>query len=633
MNNTQINSNGLLDVTEAELKTFFSIKDNPEGLTKSVLVFVGLLLTPVTLFGALWFYIRGYNRFMGPKEEYPRLSNLRPIVKIGMVVGSILTWVLLYFTSKLMVSLIEVIGGKNLRHQGYLVPLIFILNIVLTAVFLFYFNKWRGVVTKFIAESRRHGTARFAKLEELAPYRQAKGFYIGNGMYYSKSGHILTAAGTRAGKSTNLIFQNLLIPKLFDGSWVIVDPKGELAAVSARVQRNAGRKVVLLNPWDLLSLGNTAYNPLDILKSSKNISDDVQMIAEAIIPTTAGGDQDHFDNRARAFVSGLLLHLVTAENIKERTLENLWKWFRLDSEEWIRLLADMSLNNDPNAGDIVKACANEIVGLMKSSEREYGSVISSAQKYTDFLKSPALRESMIQSDKFTSADLASGNVTVYVIIPADRLKTHSQWLRLVVTSLMRAVIRDPQKDVCFLLDEFYALGYLSEIDVALGSYAGYGVHIWAILQNLGQLEKIYKDSWENFISSCSVRHFFNVSDNFTLDYLSKMFGQTSVIEYDEKGNVSGASGRPLVTIDELRRESGEIIYTVIDQLAPAQVPKVPYYAMGLDADPNPYFNPDGKKPQQTTAKQVQETATQSLKLPPMPQLPPGWKMKWKEPKP
>jgi type IV secretion system protein VirD4 len=292
----------------------------------------------------------------------------------------------------------------------------------------------------------------------------------------------------------------------------------------------------------------------------------------------------------------------------------------------------MSLNNDLNAGDIVRACANEIVGLMKSSEREYGSVISSAQKYTDFLKSPALRQSLVQSDKFTSADLASGNVTVYVIISAERLKSHSQWLRLVVTSLMRAVVRDPQKDVCFLLDEFYALGYLSEIDVALGSYAGFGVHIWAILQNLTQLNELYKENWENFISSCSVRHFFNISDNFSADYLSQMFGQTSMIEYDDKGNVSGATARPLVTSDELRRQSGEIIYTVIDQLAPAQTPKVPYYQMGLDADTNPYYKPDGKNPQQTTVKLIQETVAPPPPLPPMPQLPPGWKMKFKEPK-
>ncbi len=625
--------NSLLGISEAELKGLFSGNGNREGVAKAILLFVGLLLTPITLFGAVWFYIRGYNRFMQPQGQLPRLTKLSPIMKLGMVIGAILAWVLLILTAKVMITVILMIGGRSLRHAGPLVPVIVILNVILTAAFLAWFNRWQGSMTKYLSDVSRYGTARFSTMQELMPYREAKGFYIGNGLHYSKSGHLLTVAGTRAGKGTNVILPNLLQPHLFKGSMVVVDPKAELCYVSQRIQRKAGRKVVLLNPWDLLSLGQMRYNPLDLLKPGKNLSDDVQLIAEAIVPTTAGGDQDHFDNRARAFISGLLLHIVTGEDVKERTLETLWKWLRLTNEEWIELLADMSLNKSPDAGEIVQAAANEIIALMKTSEREYGSVMSSAQKFTDFLKSPALREGMKGSDEFSSADLANGNVTVYVIIPADRLKSHSQWLRLVVTSLMRAVIREPKEDVCFLLDEFYALGYLSEIDVALGSYAGYGVHVWAILQSLVQLKDLYKDNWENFIASCAVRHFFNISDNFSAEYISQMFGQTSVIMYDEKGKVSGATARPLVTTDELRRHSGDTIYTVIDQLAPATVGKLPYYRMGLESDPNPYIVSGARKVDPAVAATKQTPTPPPPAPPPMPQLPPGWKMKWKEIKP
>jgi len=590
-----------LAVTQAELLELFRPQGNPEGMMKFILVLVGLLLTPVTLLGALLFYRRGYSRFMEPENEMPRLHNLSPVVKVGMLIGAILIWAVLYMSVLILGRLLFAVFGHTMQRSPSVVLFYVGANILLTVAVFFWFNRWRRGIYKYMAEKQRYGSARFTTDKELSAFSDPEGLYIGNGLFYKKAGHLLTVAGTRAGKGVNLILPNLLMPGLFKGSWVCIDPKGELAAVSARVQREAGRKVVILNPWNLLGLGNSVFNPLDILTPDRNhLIDDIQLISEALVPTSANGDQDHFDSRARSFIAGIIAHLVAKAPKEKRHLGTLWQWLRLDHEEWVDLLAEMMVNDDPIAGDIVKATANEIASLMKTSDREYGSVMSSAQRHTDFIKSPALRESMAVSDQFASAELASGNVTVYVIIPADKLKSHDKWLRLVVTTLMQSVVRNPQKDVAFLLDEMFSLGYLSIIDIALGAYAGFGIHIWSILQNLGQLKKLYGDMWENFISSCSVRHFFSLNDNLTVEYVEKMFGQTSVPSYNEKGDISGATARPLVTGDELRRTSGATIYAVIDQLAPAQVSKLPYFEMGLDADPNPYYKPKPANENKTT---------------------------------
>lgn len=581
------------DVRQQELAELFKPQGSSEGLTKAVLFLAGFILTPVTLLGAVLGYKRAYSRFMQPLDQYPSLGHMRPIVRVAMILGSILIWVVLYLFITFIftkVAWIFIPSGEDREMMVFSIALI-IINLVVTLIMLSSFARWRSGISNYMSETRRHGSARFARQDELAPYTQQRGFYIGADYYYNKAGHLLTVAGTRGGKGVNLILPNLLKPRLFAGSWVVIDPKGENAAISARIQREAGRKVILLNPWDLLSLGQTSYNPLDLLiKDRLNLSDDVQMIAECIVPINADAkEDDHFNNRARTFISGLLLHLVTAVPEKEKHLGTLWHWLRLDTDKWVSLLADMALSEDEISGDIIRATANEIISLRDQSEREYGSIMSTAQKWTDFIKSPAMQDNLQASQDFSSSDLADGNTTVYVIIPADRLKTHGPWLRLVVSSLMRSVIRNPKKDVCFLLDEFYALGYLSEIDIALGSYAGYGVHVWAILQNLVQLEELYGRNWENFLSSCAVRHFFNVSDNTTAEYVSNLFGQTSVPTYDNHGQLSGASARALVTPDELRRTSGDVIYTILDQLAPAALTKKPYFDMGLAHDPNPYF--------------------------------------------
>ncbi len=581
----------MFNVSPEELKELFRINGNPEGLTKILLIFVGLLLSPVTLLGALLFYRRGYARFMEPNHELPRLSNLSPIIRVGMLIGAVLIWVLLYFMAKIMIHLILWIGGSAMRNNPNAVVIYLGVNILLTLAVMFWFSRWRGGIYKYMSEVRRFGTARFTTLKELLPYRTQKGFYIGQGTYYNKAGHLLSVAGTRAGKFVNILAYNLLMPGLFKGSWVIIDPKGENAAVTGRIQKLFGRKVVYLNPFNLLSLASTGYNPLDILKNDINLADDVMMFAEAIVQQTTG-ESKHFQDRARSFISTILLHLMTAAPKEDRHLGVLWSWLRLDPQRWAELLADMSVNDDPNVGDIVRAGANEIISMMKNSDKEFGSVMSNAFEATGFIQSPSLRASMKGVDEFTADDLASGNVTVYLCIPFDKLKSHNAWLRLVVTSLMRSVIRNPKKDVCFLIDEANAFGYHSEIETAMGAYAGFGVHVWSVFQDLSQIEGTYGKKWQTFISNSSVRHFFNISDNFSADYLERMFGTTSIPTYNEKGEISGATARPLVTADEIRRESGETIFAVIDQLSVAQIPKHPYYLTKLPCDPNPYYKPE-----------------------------------------
>lgn len=479
-------------------------------------------------------------------------------------------------------------------------PLWLIQAYITFSVCMSFFDGWRARMAKYIFDVQKFGSAHWASAMELAKSLlsgdNAKGIYVGGGRYYNKSGHILTKAGTRGGKGTNLIIPNLTKIGRFKGSWVVIDPKGENAAVTARIQREMGRKVIILNPWNLLvdefpHLKGMCYNPLDLIADTKddNFVDDAQIIAEMIVPMKSGGNRDDFfEDRARAIVAGLIMHIVDSEPAERKNLGTLYEVTRMNAEDFIVYCGKMA------ASDIqaVKAIANEIDSL-RSSEKTYGAVMGSVYNNTDILKSPPLQRSLASSD-FKASDLTDGNTTVYIIIPADKLLTHGHYLRLVVTTTLRAVIRKPNKDVCFLLDEFYALGYISEVKAALGAYAGYGVHIWAVVQSLIQLQDMYGDLWENFIGSCSVRQFFNMADNFSTEYLSTLFGQTTIPETSSMGSVQGAQGRPLINADELRVTSGDEIFLLVDQLPPARLPKLPYYKMpdmieGVDYDPNPYW--------------------------------------------
>lgn len=296
--------------------------------------------------------------------------------------------------------------------------------------------------------------------------------------------------------------------------------------------------------------------------------------------------------------SGLVLHLVTTYDRDERTWDKLWKWVRLSGDDWDNLLADMAVNVDPVNGEAVRTAANAILQLMKAGDKTFGSILATLIQCTDFLKSPSLQKSMAPG--FDPAVLSDGNTIVYVVIPVDKLQSHSRWLRLVVTTCMRAVVRKPKNRVCFLLDEFAALGYLPEIENALSTYAGFNVTVWPILQSLIQLKGIYGDKWEVFVGNTAVKQYFSVNDNFTAEYVSKAIGQTSHVTgikswlgmKDPKANA-----RPLVSPDEVRRGSGDNMFVFIGTKPPTLFEKKPYYQMvelfGSDGkarhDKNPYL--------------------------------------------
>lgn len=605
---TQFNN----QLTPAERSAFFAFGPATGSWILWLLFALGLVLTPIPVLGAILGYKRAYNRILYPRNTPPLLSPLDPAGRFGLVVGFFVGGLLGFLALFVIVTVVPfllglVMDSRSLQRN----PSLLLLFVIPSGVLVFWFRNWLRRERIEAAEAGRYGSARFTNERETAPFTSNKalsgtGFFMGwegdRTLFYNGPGHFLLTAGTRSGKGVSSIIPNLLLDSL-QSSWVVIDPKGENAAVAASALRDRKKNVILLNPWQLLQdefvargfEGNHSFNPLSLLESSTelNLVDDVDILAEMIVPIPPGGiDKDHFTSRARSFVAGMMLHLVSSpEHADKRNLQTLWLWLRSSTEDLDALILEMIDNEHPTAGPVVSAAAESMGALKVGSSKEFTSIMSSAQRYTDFLKSPALSASMGNSS-FDLSQLSAGNTVVFVIIPTDRLKTASQWLRLVVTSLMRSVVRRPDKRVTFVLDEAYALGYVSEIETALGTYAGFGVSLFSIFQTLTQIRELYGMNWENFLGSAAVRQFFGVGDQFTAEYLSQFIGQRTITDFNGFGQLKGVGSRALLNPDEVRRGSKDYTFTFIEQMYMAPLLKIPYYrseTLSKLADPNPYF--------------------------------------------
>ena len=187
-------------------------------------------------------------------------------------------------------------------------------------------------------------------------------------------------------------------------------------------------------------------------------------------------------------------------------------------------------------------------------------------------------------------------MALYLILPSDKLESHSTWLRLCIQMSIIASVRNKGHRVTFIMDEFHSLGQLKAIEKSMGRLPGYNVTLWPILQDLNQLKSLYKDSWETFMANSRVRHFFGIGDNFTAEYVSKKTGDTTIVTRNVsktkgKANYSyNANKRPLMTPDEVTKSSA--IITFVDSLPVAKLGKLPYFKWDellKRAHPNPYF--------------------------------------------
>jgi type IV secretion system protein VirD4 len=99
--------------------------------------------------------------------------------------------------------------------------------------------------------------------------------------------------------------------------------------------------------------------------------------------------------------------------------------------------------------------------------------------------------------------------------------------------------------VLFLLDEFAQLGPLKAVEDGFGIARDYALTLWPILQDLNQLKRDYKDSWETMLANAGMLQFFRPQDNTTAEYVSKRTADIVV-------------GRPKKTISESVNRPGEL---------------------------------------------------------------------------
>jgi type IV secretion system protein VirD4 len=356
----------------------------------------------------------------------------------------------------------------------------------------------------------------------------------------------VTIAGARTGKTSTVLEPNLY---LYPGSMVVLDPKGELSR-TARFRRALLNNVHVLDPFGQSEEPSASFNALaELDPDSWTIVDDVASITHALIPEDGDARSRHWNDSARTLLLGIILltltlpeserNLVTTRDLLSLTNARLRNVVTKAvqsadknslNEEYFdenRLAVQALLRTMSKAGSrfggILAAIGNRFLG---TPQTERGSIFSTASANTDFLDSLPLRAISRQSD-FRLADLRGDRpTTIYLCLPVGRMESHYRWLRLVVQmacNVLEKMGTYPRNrtPILFMMEEFATLGHMEIMERAAAYFPGFGVKLWAILQDTTQLQRYYNTSWETFLGNSGLIQCFSNGDQPTLDYIAR----------------------------------------------------------------------------------------------------------------
>ena len=333
--------------------------------------------------------------------------------------------------------------------------------------------------------------------------------------------HIVTLAGSRAGKGISRIIPNLL---LWQDNAIIIDPKGENATITASNPIRAQSFVI--DPYhmvkNLSSGGHVAskgkvrpiratYNVMrDLDPHSPMIAEEITVVTNAIVMPESDKNK-YFEDQAKIIIRGVIGHVLTAPAYEDmRSLVTVYRLLSSSSAQELATLYE-AMRRNRQLGDIIDEGANALASAAAQANQN---VLSTVRRNLNWLSFDKVQELVGGESDFSIYDIASKPMSLYLCFDMEALENLNRFVRLFFLMAFHAMTHPrgtKTKKVLFLMDEFFTLGYLPMLEKGAQYIAGEGVKLWPIIQNIAMIEALYGKTWTNFIEAAGVIEAFGLS--------------------------------------------------------------------------------------------------------------------------
>ena len=414
-----------------------------------------------------------------------------------------------------------------------------------------------------------------------------------------KNLNVMVIGGSGSGKSRFYVKPNLMQANT---SYVCTDPKGELLRSTGKMLAHYGYKIKVFNLIDMAHSNN--YNPFQYIYdvdgnySATAVIKMVNVLMKNTQKEGGGGGDQFWDDSTKALLAALCFYLVECES---REMQNFSEVMRLLKKAEVKegednFQSDLDLifdalefpekytksgteNNEQfkslNLIDLAKKakpasqymCLKYYKDFKKAAGDTAKSILISTAVRLQAFNIPEVMD-LTCCDNLHLEELGDEKQVLYIIIPSS--DDTFNFLAAMMYTQMFDVLYDRANfkyggrlpvHVRCLLDEFANVGTIPRFEELLATMRSMEISANVIIQNLSQLKKMYKDSWENVLGNCDSLLFLGGQEPTTLEHISKTLGKETIDTRSnnrtrgKNGSTSendGILGRELMTVDELK---------------------------------------------------------------------------------
>jgi type IV secretion system protein VirD4 len=340
----------------------------------------------------------------------------------------------------------------------------------------------------------------------------------------SRFTHLLTCSKTGGGKGVSVLIINLLS---YFYSCVVTDPKGELFTATARHRREKFRhRIIRLDPFGLCGPGSDTFNPLQFIDDkADDFLDQCRDFADMLVVRSGKEPDPHWNESARLVLTAFIAYVCACEdNPEKRTLDTV-RDLLSSRHSFAKAIEIMQMVE--SHGGVVQRLGHMLTWFV---DRELGSVLSTVQRHTEFLDGPLIQKSTSTST-FDPRWLRIGCVTIYLVLPEDKLETLAPLMRLWIGVILRTITRGKPSErnpVLFLLDEAAHIGKIRILETAVTLMRGMGIRLWFFFQSIQQLNECFGDKAKTILDNIDTQQYFCVPSIEAGEEISKRIGDTTI---------------------------------------------------------------------------------------------------------
>lgn len=459
------------------------------------------------------------------------------------------------------------------------------------------------------------------------------GMLDGRALWYDGEGGVLMVAGARSGKLRDVLAYTLCKGACDGRTIIVLDPKGELAAISQNQILADGRtkKVITFNPYGLHGLPSHKLNPVGYLKwSSRTLIPDLKLFLEGWIAKSGSANGEYFELNARRWAEAICLALIKRDGVL--LLPELYRIANLISgggKTWIDFAYLMHTSGIQLSHDVEE----EIAAMREDRSGGFQGIIGELQKSVACLSDPLLSEAVSGPFDYELRELCEEDALtqLYLMVPPEFLELWGPVLKSVFVGCMVEKSRKTNAPrQLWILDECGQLGRFPVIPKMFTYGAGIGIQPFAVFQSTKQMEALAPHAGQLISSSASLQIYFATRDLGSAKTVSEILG-TQTLSVDDPltqsraklkkeqlvaGILGGADpfqlatqlaqirtetghkrkqARQLRTADEVMRTDKDGMFLLCDDLpGPLYAQRAPYWQQRWMAGryhPNPYHPP------------------------------------------